>query len=90
MKQATKLAVHMAAIVHPVYVAQGWTWYFPDGVRVPSLFDIAEQIDRLVETLKNDHEVFYSGTGRLVVQRIKEEYGLSDRFEVYLDLGEFE
>jgi hypothetical protein len=57
---------------------------------VPSLFDIAEQIDRLVETLKNDREVFYSGTGRLVVQRIKEEYGIPDRFEVYLDLGEFE
>jgi hypothetical protein len=90
MRKASRQAVLMAAIVQPVYVAQDWKWHYPDGVRVPSLFDIAEQIDRLVETLKNDREVFYSGTGRLVVQRIKEEYGLSDRFEVYLDLGEFE
>jgi hypothetical protein len=69
MKQATKLAVHMAAIVHPVYVAQGWTWYFSDGVRVPSLFDLAEQIDRLVETLRNKPDVAWTGTGRLNVFR---------------------
>ena len=58
----------IAAAIRPVFVRNNWTWWYPEGDRIPTVDEIVEMIDRLLIELDTD-DLSTASTGRITVMR---------------------